>query len=167
MKENHDKPPAARPNKRAALPEVIRLAREGLNCREIAEKVGFSKTTVNRWLRAWRRKRAVKRAAESVEAIRHRIARYQVLADEFIDAWRRFQADEQMPLIEKTGAVEGPVADKKKVGSQRKTDGQRFLSCQGHGGRGPHRDSATAPRHAGRKPAREPRPPGDLAGKSG
>src|SRR5208282_4226611 len=114
LEDNHDKSGAARPNKRAALPEVIRLAREGLNCREIAEKVALSKTTVNRWLRAWRRKRAAKRAAESAEAIRNRIARYQVLADELIDAWRRFQADEQLRLIEKTGPVEDPAAAREK-----------------------------------------------------
>ena len=52
MRTSPDHPAASRPQKKALLPQIKKLARRGLSSREIAAQVGIGKSTVAKWLRA-------------------------------------------------------------------------------------------------------------------
>ncbi len=129
MNENHDESTVSRRKKPALQPEVLRLARDGLSSREIAEKVGVSKTTVGKWLRAARHKRAAKKAPDPAAALRKKIARCQLIADQLFQAWRLSQAERQVRLVEQTGPAGKPAdKEKKSVRTETQTGNATYLA---------------------------------------
>jgi transposase len=94
LKENQHDATASRPQKLDLLPEVARLAAEGLCAREIAEKIAAGKSTVNKWLRQMQGKRA-KKSLDPAEVIRQKIAYYRCLF-----SWESRQASKSLSEIE-------------------------------------------------------------------
>jgi hypothetical protein len=105
---------APRPRKQDRLPLIIKLSREGLSTREIGEQVGVPKSTVGKWLRAARSRRAAKKNLDPAEIIRRKIARYQSISAQLLEAWRLSQADKQVRVVEHTGPAGDPAAAKEK-----------------------------------------------------
>ncbi len=103
-----------RQRKAALLPQVARLAVEGLTCREIAAQLGVSKTSVNYWLQKLRPDQAAGASQELAETARRRVARYNSIYRRAIQAWGRSQDDKQIQVVEQSGDAGNPAAKQKK-----------------------------------------------------
>ncbi len=114
MNKSNDDAAAPRPAKQAQRAEVARLARQGLSYREISERTGVNQSTVGKWVRALRRKRAARKTIDPAEAIRRKIERLRAISGELLNAWRRSQADKQVRVVETTGPAGDPAAAKEK-----------------------------------------------------
>jgi hypothetical protein len=114
MPNYHLTPADLRQRKQALLPEIAKLAAEGLNVRQISEKLQIPKSTIGRWLRAARRKADHKQSLSVVKLIRDGIAFYTKTRDELIDGWRRSKDTKETRVVEKTGPVNEPDAAKQK-----------------------------------------------------
>ncbi len=110
-----------RQRKQDLLPQIAKLADEGLSSREIQEKTGVGKSSIADWLREVRRKAAEKPKLDPAEMIRNEIAFYLSVRDEAIDAWRLSRADKQVRVVEKTGPAGDPAPARKKKSIRRET----------------------------------------------
>ena len=100
--------------KQVLLPQITRLKREGLSYREIAAKLGVSKSAVGKWLRDRRSQRAARKIGDPAEILRKKIARYRSIADTLPEAWRLSQADRQVRTVERSGPAGNLAAGKEK-----------------------------------------------------
>jgi hypothetical protein len=87
----------------------------GASCREIAEKLGISKTTANHWLLRLRREQADLGLPGGADAIDSR-KRYESVYRTAIDAWQRSLRRKQIRTVEQSDATDaaGAVTKKKK-----------------------------------------------------
>ena len=97
------------------LPRVIALAQEGLNAREIGEKLSMSKSTVSHWLRAIRPRRSTKGPRDPAEVLQAKITYYHSMSRELYDEWLRSKADKQVRVVEETGPAGDEAAARKKT----------------------------------------------------
>jgi transposase-like protein len=114
MKKNQHDSAGSRPTKEDLLPEIARLAQEGLGIREIAKKFGVSKSSVGNWLRELQVKRPAKKSLDPAEVIRGKIAYYRSISDKLFEAWRLSQENRQVQVVEATGPAGDPAAAKQK-----------------------------------------------------
>ena len=64
MKQSNPRSAGSRQRKQALWLQVARLAEEGLSSREIAQRLGLSKATVDRWLRRIRQESAARQTLD-------------------------------------------------------------------------------------------------------
>ena len=116
-----------------SLPQIHDLALEGHSCREIAARLGVSKSSVNRWLQELRQECRAK-VADSAEMVAVTYARYEAIYREAMEAWRRSQADKEVRLVEETATAGG--SKKKRSVRHGKPGGRPGLSDPGPSRRG-------------------------------
>ena len=119
-----------RQRKQALLPQIAKLAREGLRSREIAEKLALTKSTAARWLRAVQQGSATKKPLDPAELIAKKIARYKRMHRRLIQAWRDSQTDKQVRLVEDTSTAgdNGGSKKKKSIRTETQTGNAAFLA---------------------------------------
>ena len=110
MTQSNPPPTGPRPRKQTLLKQTRKLARKGLSPREIAARLGVSKTTVVNWLRTIRQQRAARQALDPAAVLRRKIARYQSISDKLFAAWRDSQA-----ALGDTGGLTDPAAIRDRV----------------------------------------------------
>ncbi len=121
MKETNDTSAGGRQRKQALLPQISKLAQEGLSSRAIAEKLGRSTSTIARWQREMRDKSHPQEPPDPAERFARKIKRYRSIYRKLIAAWRRSQADKQVRVIENRGPADAPAAAKKKRSVRKET----------------------------------------------
>ena len=114
MKEADHDSTSIRQRKKESLPQISKLAEEGLGACKIAEKLDLPLRTTTRWLREVRGKSHPKGSADPDTRTARKIKRYRSIYRKLIAAWRRSQADKQVLLVEDTGPADDPAAKKKK-----------------------------------------------------
>jgi transcriptional regulator with XRE-family HTH domain len=129
LKENQHDSAGPRPKKEDFLPEIATLAGLGLGAREIAEKVGVSKSSINKWLRELQGKRT-KKLLDPAEIIRGKIAYYRSISDKLFEAWRLSQEKKQVQVVEISGPAGDPAAakQKKSVRTETQTGNPSYLA---------------------------------------
>ncbi len=114
MKQCQPRSAGLRQRKQDLLPQITKLADEGLSSREIGAKVGVGKTAIAQWLREMRREAAARQSLDPEEMIGKEIAFYLAVRDEAIDAWRLSRADKQVRVVEQSGRAGEPAPTRRK-----------------------------------------------------
>jgi transposase len=114
MKEPDHTTAGSRQPKQALLPQITKLAEEGLSSHQIATKLGRSPSTIARWQREMRDKSYSQEPPDPTERIARKIKRYRSIYRKLIAAWRRSQGDKEVRLVEDTAPAGEPAAGKKK-----------------------------------------------------
>ncbi|MGO9111109.1 MAG: hypothetical protein ACLP9L_17945 [Thermoguttaceae bacterium] len=63
------------------MPQISKLASEGLSCREISEKVGVGKTTIALWLHEMQQVRTPPQPRDPAQRIREKVDDYTLMRD--------------------------------------------------------------------------------------
>ncbi len=95
------------------MPQIIQLEQEGHCCREIAKKVGISKSAVNRWLQEWRRK-SVAQQPETAEPDSKAASRLERIFYKSMQGFNASQADKRIRIVEESEMAGGDRGSRKK-----------------------------------------------------
>jgi hypothetical protein len=120
--------------RKSRLPEIMKLRLLGLSVREIAEKVGISKTTVHYWLQRLHPEEPSGGSQDVVEGkaaagLVNKIAgrnplRYDAIYQRAIRAWDRSQPEKKIEVVEQSAAVDAEGGASKKVKRLTRTETQ-------------------------------------------
>ncbi len=118
-------PHLARSRKRrgALLPQVAQFTFQGLTCRDIAAKLGVSKSTVNYWQQKLPQELPAYELPEAGGTSALRSKRYDSIYQRAIRAWDRTQSDKKTSVVERTVTTdaEGGTTKKKKRSLRKET----------------------------------------------